>query len=58
VAATFCCAAQRSRRSAFGPACWTASLPPASTFFVVTHKPATDWEHADTAPFTFVDGVV
>ena len=25
--------------------------------FVVTHKPPTDWEHADTAPFTFVDGV-
>ena len=25
--------------------------------FVVTHRPATDWEHADTAPFTFVDGV-
>jgi dihydrofolate reductase len=26
--------------------------------FVVTHKAPTDWEHADTAPFTFVtDGV-
>lgn len=26
--------------------------------FVVTHTPPTDWEHADTAPFTFVtDGV-
>jgi dihydrofolate reductase len=25
--------------------------------FVVTHQPPTDWEHADTAPFTFVDGV-
>jgi hypothetical protein len=25
--------------------------------FVVTHRPPTDWEHADTAPFTFVDGV-
>jgi dihydrofolate reductase len=25
--------------------------------FVVTHEQPTDWEHADTAPFTFVDGV-
>jgi dihydrofolate reductase len=25
--------------------------------FVVTHRPPTDWEHAGTAPFTFVDGV-
>jgi dihydrofolate reductase len=25
--------------------------------FVVTHQPPTDWEHADTAPFTFLDGV-
>jgi hypothetical protein len=25
--------------------------------FVVTHQPPTAWEHADTAPFTFVDGV-
>jgi dihydrofolate reductase len=25
--------------------------------FVVTHRPATDWEHAGAAPFTFVDGV-
>ncbi len=25
--------------------------------FVVTHTPPTDWEHADTAPFTFVTGV-
>jgi dihydrofolate reductase len=25
--------------------------------FVVTHQPPSDWEHADTAPFTFVDGV-
>jgi dihydrofolate reductase len=25
--------------------------------FVVTHNPPTDWEHAGTAPFTFVDGV-
>jgi dihydrofolate reductase len=25
--------------------------------FVVTHEPPTDWEHAGTAPFTFVDGV-
>jgi dihydrofolate reductase len=25
--------------------------------FDVTHQPPTDWEYADTAPFTFVDGV-
>lgn len=25
--------------------------------FVVTHEPPTDWEHAETAPFTFVGGV-
>jgi dihydrofolate reductase len=25
--------------------------------FVVTHQAPTDWEHAGTAPFTFVDGV-
>jgi dihydrofolate reductase len=25
--------------------------------FVVTHQPPEDWEHASTAPFTFVDGV-
>lgn len=25
--------------------------------FVVTHQPPTNWEFADTAPFTFVDGV-
>jgi dihydrofolate reductase len=25
--------------------------------FVVTHEPPRDWEYADTAPFTFVDGV-
>jgi dihydrofolate reductase len=25
--------------------------------FVVTHQPPTDWEHANTAPFTFIDGV-
>jgi dihydrofolate reductase len=25
--------------------------------FVVTHSPPTEWEHAETAPFTFVDGV-
>ena len=25
--------------------------------FVVTHQPPTDWEYADTAPFTFVHGV-
>lgn len=25
--------------------------------FVVTHEPPANWEHAGTAPFTFVDGV-
>jgi dihydrofolate reductase len=25
--------------------------------FVVTHEPPTKWEHADTAPYTFVNGV-
>jgi dihydrofolate reductase len=25
--------------------------------FVVTHSPPTDWQYADTAPFTFVGGV-
>jgi len=25
--------------------------------FVVTHQPPADWEHAGTAPFTFVNGV-
>lgn len=25
--------------------------------FVVTHEPPTNWEHAETAPFTFVDTV-
>ena len=25
--------------------------------FVVTHQPPTDWEYADAAPFTFVNGV-
>jgi dihydrofolate reductase len=25
--------------------------------FVVTHQPPTDWDYADTAPFTFVNGV-
>lgn len=25
--------------------------------FVVTHEPPTDWEYADTAPFTFVNGI-
>lgn len=24
---------------------------------MVTHEPPKNWEHADTAPFTFVDGV-
>jgi dihydrofolate reductase len=24
---------------------------------VVTHRPPRDWEHAETAPFTFIDGV-
>ena len=36
---------------------WNGKPAAAEHVFVVTHQPPTDWEHADTAPFTFVDGV-
>jgi dihydrofolate reductase len=36
---------------------WNGKPAAGEHVFVVTHQPATDWEHADTAPFTFVDGV-
>ncbi len=36
---------------------WGGKPPAGEHVFVVTHQPPTDWEHADTAPFTFVDDV-
>jgi dihydrofolate reductase len=36
---------------------WSGKPAAGEHVFVVTHQPPTDWEHADTAPFTFVDGV-
>ena len=36
---------------------WDSKPAAGEHVFVVTHQPPTDWEHADTAPFTFVDGV-
>jgi dihydrofolate reductase len=36
---------------------WDGKPAAGEHVFVVTHEPPTDWEHADTAPFTFVDGV-
>ena len=36
---------------------WNGKPAVGEHVFVVTHQPPTDWEHADTAPFTFVDGV-
>jgi dihydrofolate reductase len=37
---------------------WGGVPPAGDHAFIVTHRPPTDWEHADTAPFTFVtDGV-
>jgi dihydrofolate reductase len=36
---------------------WNGTPAAGEHVFVVTHQPPTDWEHADTAPFTFVDGV-
>ena len=35
---------------------WNGKPAAGEHVFVVTHQPPTDWEHADTAPFTFVDG--
>jgi dihydrofolate reductase len=36
---------------------WDGKPAAGEHVFVVTHQPPTGWEHADTAPFTFVDGV-
>ena len=36
---------------------WDGKPAAGEHVFVVTHRPPTDWEYADTAPFTFVDGV-
>jgi dihydrofolate reductase len=36
---------------------WNGKPAAGDHVFVVTHQPPTDWEHADTAPFTFVNGV-
>lgn len=36
---------------------WNGKPAAGEHVFVVTHRPPTDWEHFDTAPFTFVDGV-
>ena len=36
---------------------WDGKPASGEHVFVVTHEPPTDWEHADTAPFTFVDSV-
>lgn len=36
---------------------WNGKPAAGEHVFVVTHQPPADWEYADTAPFTFVDGV-
>ena len=36
---------------------WDGKPAAGEHVFVVTHQPPMDWEYADTAPFTFVDGV-
>ena len=36
---------------------WSGKPAAGEHVFVVTHRPPTDWEYADTAPFTFVDRV-
>jgi dihydrofolate reductase len=36
---------------------WDGKPAAGEHVFVVTHRPPTDWEHAGTAPFTFVDDV-
>ncbi len=36
---------------------WNGKPAAGEHVFVVTHQPPTDWEYADTAPLTFVDGV-
>ena len=36
---------------------WDGKPAAGEHVFVVTHEPPTNWEHADTAPFTFVNSV-
>jgi len=36
---------------------WDGKPAAGDRVFVVTHEPPTNWEHVDTAPFTFLDGV-
>ena len=36
---------------------WNGKPAAGRHVFVVTHQPPTDWEYADTAPFTFVAGI-
>jgi dihydrofolate reductase len=36
---------------------WNGKPAVGEHVFVVTHRAPTEWEYADTAPFTFVDGV-
>jgi dihydrofolate reductase len=36
---------------------WDGKPAAGEHVFVVTHEPPTNWEHAATAPFTFVNGV-
>ncbi|MET7616159.1 dihydrofolate reductase [Streptomyces sp. NPDC005408] len=36
---------------------WNGKPAAGEHVFVVTHEPPANWEHAGTAPFTFVDGV-
>jgi dihydrofolate reductase len=36
---------------------WNGKPAAGEHVFVVTHRPPSDWEHAATAPFTFVDSV-
>jgi dihydrofolate reductase len=36
---------------------WDGKPAAGEHVFVVTHQPPTDWEYADSAPFTFVNGV-
>lgn len=36
---------------------WDGTPAAGEHVFVVTHQPPTSWEHAEVAPFSFVDGV-
>lgn len=36
---------------------WNGKPAAGEHVFVVTHEPPKNWEHAGTAPFTFIDGV-